>query len=128
LWYRALGGTGKERGAETPGNWQFSDRVYKTPGEAARYLMKYMMKGYEGRKWGERRYSTTHGCPEVKRRYWWEPLSVGGAVDVEGRLREEVARQYPSPEWHVWSGRQLTQLGEVIVVSAEPTVEFFNSG
>ena len=128
LWYRAQGGTGKETGAETPGCWQFSNKVYKTPAEAARYLVKYMMKGYVGRKWNERRYSTTHGCPEVKRRYWLEPLSMGGAVDVEGRLREEVERQYPSPRWHVWSGRQLTQLGETIVVSAEPTVEYFNSG
>lgn len=86
LWYRALGGTGYESGADTPGGIDLGTRKAgarpRPRGRIAWYLAKYVAKdfGADGSlRSGERAFSSA-GCVrgiQVKR--WCLPIGSGGA-------------------------------------------------
>jgi hypothetical protein len=80
LWYKALGGTGKEKGADAPGNFDFArthgkDGKRYTACQGARYLSKYVTKDLFAGNVGQKRFTTSHGAPEPIKRYWWQPIA-----------------------------------------------------
>lgn len=81
LWYKALGGTGGEKGANTPGNFDFAKTHAKdgrryTACQASRYMAKYLTKDLWHGNLGQKRFTKTHGAPEPVKRYWWEPIAL----------------------------------------------------
>lgn len=124
LWYIALGGSGRETGADAPGNCDFANthagdgRRY-TPCQAARYLAKYVSKDVFTGDVGQKRFTTTHGCPDPVKRYWWEPIDTNHAATRSRTV--QLLRQWFPGETHSIMTRTFHSGGDTYhVFSAEP--------
>lgn len=126
LWYRALGGTGGEKGVNTPGNFDFArthgkDGRRYTACQAARYLAKYVTKDRTAGNVGEKRFTKTHGAPQPVKRYWWQPIAPHDMTraHVVSSLREF----FPGERFMIL-GRTFDSGGDTFhVFSAEPVPE-----
>lgn len=123
LWYRALGGTGKETGATTPGNFDFArthgkDGKRYTPCQAARYMAKYVTKHIAAGNVGEKRYTKTHGAPDPVKRYWWVP--IGPHTLTRAHMVSSLRNFFPAETYGIFS-RTFSDGGDTFhVFSAEP--------
>lgn len=124
LWYRAIGGTGKEKGAAAPGNFDFAKTHAKdgsryTPCQAARYLSKYVTKDLTHGNVGQKRFTKTHGAPDPVKSYWWEPIALSHSL-----TRAQVVsylRNYYSADHYAILSRTFHDGGDTYhVFSAEP--------
>lgn len=94
FWFRALGGTGRERGSDTPGN---VDMAFNRTGRGsrvriARYLRKYLAKDLESCVRGRRSFSASRGLVPIRVARWSEPVHLGLAAPlvVKRRVRALV--------------------------------------
>jgi hypothetical protein len=93
FWYRALGGSGRERGTDTPGNVDLSydaaRRGSRSRIRIAGYLAKYLGKGLAARARGRRTFAASAGLVPVAVQRWSEPVYVGrrAAGVIAERLR-----------------------------------------
>jgi hypothetical protein len=104
LWMRALGGTGREQGDETPGNIDIKSfaRVRGAGWRIARYVAKYLGKGFSSLDRGRRSYSSSRGLHPSRVTRWREPLH-GGSTDAAVSLRQrltDVGFVGTSRTWH----------------------------
>jgi hypothetical protein len=124
LWYRALGGTGHEKGGDTPGNFDFAkthagDGKRYTACQAARYLGKYLTKDLYAGALGEKRFTKSHGAPEPVRRYWWEPIAL--SHDMTRAHAVSSLRQFFAADQYAILSRTFKDGGDTFhVFSAEP--------
>lgn len=102
MWHRALGGSGTERGDQTPGN--FNAKSLRARGSARRraahYIAKYVGKGFERGGANRRVFSASAGLHPTHVAQWRCPVDegiVGFTDSVGGWLREHfgLARAYP---------------------------------
>lgn len=124
LWYRAIGGTGREKGAAAPGNFDFAktharDGTRYSPCQAARYVSKYVTKDLTHGNVGQKRFTKSHGAPDPVRRYWWEPIAL--SQDMTRAHAVSLLRgQYPADKFAILS-RTFHDGGDTFhVFSAEP--------
>lgn len=124
IWKRALGGTGTETGATSPGNVDFArthakDGTRYTACQAARYLAKYVSKDLFGGNVGQKRFTTTHGAPDPVKRYWWEPIDTNHSATRSRAVY--LLRQWFPAETHLIVSRTFHSGGDTYhVFSAEP--------
>lgn len=124
LWWRALGGTGKEKGTEVPGNCDFAkthakDGTRYTACQAARYLSKYVSKTVFDGKVGQKRFTTTHGAPDPVKRYWWEPIDLNHSA-TRSRAVQLLRGWFPAKDYSIFH-KTFTDGGDTYhVFSAEP--------
>jgi hypothetical protein len=124
MWKRALGGTGAERGADAPGNFDFAkthaaDGTRYTACQGARYIAKYVTKDIYGGAVGQKRFTTTHGSPEPAKRYYWEPFDTNHAA-TRSRSVQLLRQFYPASEYVILS-KTFHDGGDTYhVFSAEP--------
>lgn len=95
LWFRALGGKGNERGSETPGNVDAKSfvRVHGRAKAIARYMAKYLCKGFSAVDRGRRSYSCSSGLHPDRVTRWREPLHFGStaaATSIQRRLSDAL--------------------------------------
>jgi hypothetical protein len=98
FWYRSLGGTGKERGDQTPGSVNVKSlRARHSSGRgAARYIAGYVGKGFERGGANKRVFSASVGLAPVDVKRWRDPFdeTIIGFADSVGRwLRDHFAFQ-----------------------------------
>jgi len=79
LWYRALGGSGDERGSETPGNVDVKSfgRGSASPKRLARYLSKYVGKGFERSSANRRIFASSIGLHPARVERWFHAFDDG---------------------------------------------------
>jgi hypothetical protein len=125
IWKRCLGGTGAERGDQSPGNVDFAPtharngRRY-SPAQAARYLGKYITKDFYVGRIGQKRYTVSHGAPEPSRRYWWQPFAYH-EVWTRKRMVEVLREHFPQDDYRILM-RSFKEGGDdYLIFSAEPT-------
>jgi len=124
MWYRALGGTGREKGVDTPGNFDFAkthgaDGRRYSPCQAARYISKYVTKDLEAGFVGQKRFTKTHGAPEPVRRYWWQPIAL--SHDMTRAHVVSLMREFYPATSHAIFSRSFSCGGDTYhVFSAEP--------
>lgn len=124
MWYKALGGTGAEKGTATPGNLDFApthakDGTRYTPCQAARYLSKYVTKCTMVGNVGQKRFTTTHGAPDPVKRYWWEPIDTNHAA-TRSRAVQLLRYWFPG-DTHMILSKTFHSGGDTYhVFSAEP--------
>lgn len=102
LWYLALGGTGGESGADTPGGVNMQQIRASHPGRRAariaRYIAKYMTKD-TAEEFNKKRFSASKGAVIESASYWLAapcegPGSLGGALaEVIERVRLSFSRE-----------------------------------
>ncbi len=106
LWMRSLGGTGYEQGADTPGNIDIKSfvRVRRGGWRVARYIAKYLGKGFSALDRGRRSYSCSSGLHPTRVTRWREPVHIGhtaAATSLERRLGDALGvRQWSTFFWH----------------------------
>lgn len=104
FWYRALGGTGRETGEQTPGSVNIAPvRVGgRTRLRIASYLRKYMGKDLAACAAGRRSFAASRGLVPVRIARWREPIHLGrDAVSVvTRRIRALVGNV--TLEWFEW--------------------------
>lgn len=93
LWMRALGGKGNEQGDATPGNIDIKSfaRVRRSGWRIARYIAKYLGKGFSALDRGRRSYSASVGLHPDRVTRWREPLHCGysdAAYALQRRLSD----------------------------------------
>lgn len=124
IWYKALGGTGNEKGAATPGNCDFArthakDGTRYTACQAARYLGKYLTKDLTAGSVGQKRFTKSHGAPDPVKRYYWEPIA--GSHDMTRAHAVSLLRKFFPAESHMILSRTFHSGGDTYhVFSAEP--------
>lgn len=93
LWYRALGGTGKERGDETPGsiNIRYFSHKRKSALIVAGYMSKYMGKSFAAIGGRGKSYWCSEGLHPLTVQRWFEPAGDCALV----RVRDIVAPMAP---------------------------------
>lgn len=79
LWYRALGGSGSESGADTPGsvNVKAFGRGSSSPKRLARYVSKYVGKGFERSGSNRRVFAASVGLHPVGVERWYSAFDDG---------------------------------------------------
>lgn len=123
LWYRALGGSGGEKGVNTPGNFDFAKTHGKdgrryTACQAARYIAKYVTKDLTAGKVGEKRFTKTHLAAQPVRRYWWQPIAPHDMT--RAHVVSSMRTFYPGDRYMIL-GRTFNDGGDTFhVFSAEP--------
>lgn len=95
LWMRALGGKGNESGDATPGNIDLKSFVRVSRGQwrVARYIAKYLGKGFSSLDSGRRAYSCSAGLHPARVTRWREPPYIGhtdAALAIQRRLTPVV--------------------------------------
>lgn len=103
FWYRALGGKGNEQGSETPGsvNIQSFSRVRRGSARIARYVAKYMGKGFSSLDRGRRAYSCSAGLHPRGVTRWSEPLYLGSS-DAAASIQRRLSDALGVPNWSSW--------------------------
>lgn len=93
LWYRALGGTGKERGDETPGsiNIRYFSHKRKSALIVAGYMSKYMGKSFSSISGRGKAYWCSEGLHPASITRWFEPAGDCALL----RVRDIVAPMAP---------------------------------
>jgi hypothetical protein len=124
LWNRALGGTGAEKGTDTPGNLDFAkthagDGSRFTACQAARYISKYVTKCTMVGNVGQKRFTTTHGAPDPVKRYWWEPIDNNHAA-TRSRAVQLLRQWFPGDTYSILSKTFHSGGDTYHVFSAEP--------
>lgn len=124
LWWKALGGTGKEAKESAPGNCDFArthakDGTRYTACQAARYLSKYVTKHILAGNVGEKRYTATHGVPVPVKRYWWEPIDTNHQA-TRSRAIQLLRAFYPAKDYMVLHSTFSSGGDTYHVFSAEP--------
>jgi hypothetical protein len=86
LWYRALGGTGKERGDETPGsiNIRYFSHKRKSALIVAGYMAKYMGKSFAVIGGRGKSYWCSEGLYPLTVQRWFEPAGDCALLRVRG--------------------------------------------
>lgn len=89
LWHRALGGTGRERGSETPGNVDVKTlRGHRASARRiAAYISKYVGKGFERSSSNRRVFSASAGLNPTRVEFWrcpWD-AAIGDVADFARR-------------------------------------------
>lgn len=121
LWYRALGGTGRERGSDTPGNIDLSAFRSRRGHVASlgRYMSKYLGKGLAFCGSGRRAFAASAGLTPASITRWREPVGVGldSAYRIVRRLfdADTVVSVFP---WHHGGSWGFTIRAETIGVDA----------
>ena len=124
LWYRALGGSGKEKGADAPGNFDFAktharDGKRYTACQGARYMSKYLTKDLFSGDVGQKRFTTSHGAAEPVRKYWWAPIALSHDM-TRAHAVSLLRRWFPAEEFMILS-RTFNDGGDTYhVFSVEP--------
>lgn len=103
FWSRALGGTGNETGDSTLGNVHLKSfvRVRGCSQRVARYVAKYVGKGFSALDRGRRSYSCSTGLVPLRITRWREPLHFGHtgcAAALQRRLRDALNVSH----WDTW--------------------------
>lgn len=103
LWYRALGGSGKEAGADTPGsvNVKSFGRGSTSPKRLAGYISKYVGKGFERGGANRRVFASSVGLHPVRVERWHHAFDdgVGTMVATVGRW---LYNRFSVPEGTAW--------------------------
>lgn len=103
LWYRALGGSGSERGCDTPGNVDVKSfgRGSSSPKRLARYVSKYVGKGFERSSANRRIFAASVGLHPVRVERWYHAFDDG-----VGTLASTVSRwlytRFAVPQGNAW--------------------------
>lgn len=107
FWYRALGGTGREKGEQTPGSVNIAPvRVgSRTRLRIASYLRKYMGKDLGSCVRGRRAFACSRGLVPIRVARWREPVHLGAdaVAVVTRRVRALVGIRDLTLEWFEWS-------------------------
>jgi hypothetical protein len=82
MWYRALGGTGRESGSETPGNIDFTQARTgaRSRTRIANYLAKYLGKELGAVFRGRRAFATSRGIPSPRVVRWSQAVHIGASA------------------------------------------------
>lgn len=124
IWYKALGATGNEKGAATPGNCDFArthakDGTRYTPCQAARYLAKYLTKDMTAGSVGQKRFTKSHGSPDPVKRYYWQPIAA--SHDMTRAHAVSLLRKFFPADTYAILSRSFHSGGDTYhVFSAEP--------
>lgn len=103
IWYRALGGTGRESGSDTPGNIDLSGAVASSRSRTriANYLSKYLGKDIGAVFRGRRSLASSRGIPAPRTLRWSQAVHSGSsAIGVAmRRLRGLVPERLTALGW-----------------------------
>ena len=106
LWYRALGGSGRESGPDTPGNLDVRDKAARRGARSARviagYIASYVGKGLGGASSGRRLFSSTKHVVPLKRScfHWAVDISADEFRESLLALLSSIA---PGRDFEIWS-------------------------
>lgn len=103
LWARALGGSGEETGSATLGNIDIRSfvAVRGRTRRVARYIAKYVGKGFSALDRGRRAYSCSPGLLPLRITRWREPIHCGRS-DVAASIQRRVGDALSVPGWDSW--------------------------
>lgn len=103
LWYKSLGGTGMEKGADAPGSLNMrAFKGKKCTSKVARYISKYMSKAFTVLGKNKLSFWASKGLNALQVVRWSEPVIINRSPLIEVRKKVEAYRrdQYQAFEWN----------------------------